>query len=152
MKFARTSTILSLGLMFGVGLVVSGLTKPSIVVGAIDFGGAFDPSMFVVVLMAVGIYMPARLFILRRRAPLMATKFPGTPPRALDARLLVGASIFGLGWGLCGNCPGQAVTAFLGSTKTMIFIASVLAGMALLRAFDTAACRAPAREAAPSRG
>jgi uncharacterized membrane protein YedE/YeeE len=141
-KPVHALTHFGLGAVFGTGLVVSGLTKPSVILGALDFGGVWNPSMFVVVLVSVAIYAPTRRRILRRSKPVSGNSFPRTPSDPIDARLITGAAIFGLGWGLCGSCPGQSITAFLGSPNTMLFVGSLLGGMGLFRAFDALTTKA----------
>jgi uncharacterized membrane protein YedE/YeeE len=120
------------GLVFGLGLVVSGMSNPAKVLAFLDLAGPWDPSLALV--MAGAIAVGAVGFALARRR---ATSVLGQPmdlpsSRAIDARLAIGATAFGVGWGLVGLCPGPALTALsTGSIEAIVFVAAMLAGMAL---------------------
>lgn len=124
---------LAAGLLFAVGLVVSGMTQPSKVVAFLDFTGDWDPSLAFVMVGAIGVYFAVhRGLVLRRERPLLAPRFFVPTATAIDARLIGGAIIFGVGWGLSGFCPGPALVAFgAGTTAALWFVPAVLAGMAL---------------------
>jgi uncharacterized membrane protein YedE/YeeE len=123
------------GLLFGVGLTVSRMIDPSLVLAFLDLGGKWNPTLAFV--MAGGIPVAALAFVLarRRRAPLCAVDFAAPAPDAIDRRLILGSVIFGVGWGLIGYCPGPALAALgLGNSMTFLFVASMLLGMLAFRA------------------
>lgn len=122
------------GALFGLGLAVSGMTDPQRILGFLDVAGAFDPTLLFVLGGAVGTTMLLFRFVLRRPAPVLAERFQVSQLRSVDARLLVGAGVFGIGWGLAGYCPGPALVG-LGvlSPEALWFVPAMLAGMALHR-------------------
>ncbi len=118
------------GLIFGAGLVVSGMTRPDRVIGFLDLLGGWDPTLAFVLAGATGTHMLLRPLI-QRLAPDQVKA--GTPTRSrLDKELLLGAALFGAGWGLGGYCPGPAVTAALPALgDTLIFGVAMVGGMSL---------------------
>ena len=130
------------GVIFAIGLGLSGMTLPSKVIGFLDVTGAWDGSLAFVMGGAVIVYAIAYRFVLKMEQPLLATRFELPKRRDISGRLLVGSSLFGIGWGLSGFCPGPAlVSAAAGFAQTqgiIIFLASAIAGMLLLRLFDRA--------------
>jgi hypothetical protein len=123
------------GAIFGVGLLVSGMTRPAKVVGFLDLFGAWDASLAFVMGGAIGVHFIARRMIMKREAPLMAPRFDTSFPTAVDAKLLIGAALFGVGWGLGGYCPGPAVVSMAsGTTPILVFVGSMLLGMLLQHA------------------
>lgn len=124
---------LAAGLLFAVGLVVSGMTQPSKVIAFLDFTGNWDPSLAFVMVGAIGVYVLVhRGLVLRRERPVYAQRFFIPTATAIDARLILGAIIFGAGWGLSGFCPGPALVAFgAGTSAALWFVPAALAGMAL---------------------
>jgi uncharacterized membrane protein YedE/YeeE len=136
------------GLLFAAGLGVGGMTQPAKVFGFLDIAGNWDPSLAFVMLGAIAVHATAVRRILRRRAPLFAVRFTLPTRRDIDARLVVGAALFGAGWGLVGYCPGPAVTALGGSAPAAaVFVPAMVAGMWMFRALFKR--REPARAAAP---
>ena len=129
---SRTIVALFTGTLFGVGLAVSGMMNPQKVIGFLDVAGDWDPTLIFVMGGALLVTIPAFRLILKRPRPILANGFALPKGGALDARLLGGAALFGVGWGLSGFCPGPAVAALAtGLTPVLIFVASMLAGMAL---------------------
>jgi uncharacterized membrane protein YedE/YeeE len=121
------------GLVFGAGLLLSQMSNPAKVIGFLDVSGAWDPSLAFVMAGAVSVFALAYRLALRRDKPLLETKF-GTPSQGLDRRLVIGALIFGVGWGLGGFCPGPAiVSAAFAEPRVWAFIASMVAGIVLYR-------------------
>lgn len=117
------------GLLFGAGLVVAGMTRPEKVLGFLDVFGVWDPSLAFVMLSAIGVYAVSRWLVLRRRAPLFDTQFHVPTNRVLDARLLAGSAVFGVGWGLGGYCPGPAlVAATSGALAPFVFVTAMTLG------------------------
>lgn len=120
------------GGLFAVGLGLSGMTKPSKVVGFLDPLGAWDASLAFVMVGAIAVYASLARWITRRRAPLYEPRFHLPTRRELDARLLLGAAIFGVGWGLAGYCPGPSLVATgAGSLVGLAFVVSMAVGMKL---------------------
>lgn len=117
------------GVIFAVGLVSSGMVRPSKVQGFLDVAGMWDPSLGFVMAGAIGVHAIAHVFARRRSAPLAAHAFPSYLTR-LDGPLLAGAAVFGVGWGLSGYCPGPAlISAGAGVREALWFLPAMLAGM-----------------------
>ncbi len=120
------------GLLFGLGLIVSGMTDPSKVIGFLDLAGTWDPSLAFVMAGAILIGAGAFTMAKKRQRSLLGAPMRLSTATELDSRLLLGSLVFGIGWGLSGFCPGPAVvSAAAGQPKAWIFVASMLAGMAL---------------------
>lgn len=110
------------------------MTDPSVVLGFLDVFGDFDPTLGVVLGGAVGVTLPALALILRRDRPLLAAEFQLPSARHVDARLVVGAALFGIGWGLAGYCPGPALVGAGGGVQSaLLFVPAMLAGSLLHR-------------------
>ncbi len=121
------------GALFAVGLAISGMTDPARVLGFLDITGAWDPSLAFVMIGAIGVHAPLAYLISKRRAPLLAPAFAPLA-KIVDARLIVGAAIFGAGWGIAGYCPGPAIVSLVGgSLAGVAFVAAMVAGMWLAR-------------------
>ena len=132
MKPAKLFLLLLTGSLFGSGLAISGMTDPARVIGFLDLFGAWDPALLFVMGGAVGVYglgMP----LLRRISGL---KLPPTVSTPIDRRLVIGAAIFGVGWGLGGFCPGPAL-ANLGAPRAeaLLFVPAMAIGMFLAQRF-----------------
>jgi len=126
----RAAVVFGAGLLFGMGLVISGMTDPRNVVGFLDFTGRWNPKLAFVMAGAVGIHA-VLLRLLARKRPLGATSRAGGRAR-IDAKLVVGSAIFGVGWGLSGYCPGPAITALgFGLPAAFGFVAAMIAGARL---------------------
>ncbi|QFU16716.1 YeeE/YedE family protein [Microvirga thermotolerans] len=122
------------GLIFGLGLIVSQMVNPAKVIGFLDLFGRWDPSLAFVMGGAVAVSALGFAVARRRRVPLLAPRLEVPARRDLDPRLLAGAALFGIGWGLAGFCPGPALTMLLaGPWQVPVFVASMIAGMALFR-------------------
>ena len=130
MKVALTSFVS--GVVFALGLGISGMTRPIKVIGFLDFFGNWDASLAFVMLGAIGVYFVAYRLSRTMRSPILAPGF-STPTRTdLDPRLIVGAALFGAGWGLSGFCPGPAITSLAsGAAPVVVFVASMAAGIYL---------------------
>lgn len=117
------------GVLFAVGLVISGMTQPSKIIGFLDVTGAWDPSLAFVMLGAIGVHAPVVWWSRRRRRPLLSEAFEHPPRRHVDARLVGGAALFGVGWGLSGYCPGPALVALVAlSPATLAFVGAMIVG------------------------
>ncbi len=128
----RMAVALFAGALFGLGLAVSGMMNPAKVIGFLDVAGEWDPTLAFVMGGALLVTIPAFRLTLKRSRPLLADGFVLPTRDTLDARLLGGAALFGVGWGLSGFCPGPAVAALTtGLAPVFVFVAAMLAGMAL---------------------
>ncbi len=141
-------TSLLAGLVFGLGLIVSGMANPAKVLGFLDLAGAWDPSLAFV--MAGAIAVAAFAFALAKQRTVSflgaALKLPGS--RDIDRRLVIGSLLFGIGWGVAGFCPGPGLVALgMGETQALVFVAAMLAGMGLFQLIERRK-QAPQRRAA----
>jgi uncharacterized membrane protein YedE/YeeE len=122
------------GVVFALGLGIGGMTRPDRVLAFLDVAGAWDPRLALVMLGAIAVYAPVYRLALSRPAPLFAPAFDLPTRRAVDAQLVGGALLFGLGWGLAGLCPGPALTALAsGEPAAAGFVAAMLVGLAAAR-------------------
>ena len=120
------------GIVFALGLGISGMTRPIKVIGFLDFFGTWDASLAFVMVGAIAIYFFAYRMSRSMRAPLLGNEFSVPGRTDLDARLIVGAALFGAGWGLGGFCPGPAITSLAsGSPAVVVVVASMVAGIYL---------------------
>jgi uncharacterized protein len=114
------------GALFAAGVCISGMVRPSKVLAFLDLGGAWDPSLLVVMAAALSIHVIAWRVVHKMRMPRFGERFPGPPSSTIDARLVGGAALFGIGWGISGYCPGPALIATLsGATSSLVFLAVV---------------------------
>jgi uncharacterized membrane protein YedE/YeeE len=128
----RTFVALFAGVLFGLGLAISGMMNPAKVVGFLDVAGGWDPTLAFVMGGALLVTIPAFRIILGRPRPILADGFALPTASALDGRLLGGGALFGVGWGLSGFCPGPAVAALVtGLAPVVAFVAAMAAGMVL---------------------
>ena len=128
----RASAALVSGLVFGLGLAVSGMMNPAKVIGFLDVAGDWDPTLAFVMVGALLVAVPAYRFIPKRGRPVLEEEFSLPKRKAIDAPLLGGSALFGAGWGLVGFCPGPAIAALgTGLLPVFAFVAAMLAGMAL---------------------
>jgi uncharacterized membrane protein YedE/YeeE len=131
-------SILVAGLIFGLGLAVSGMTHAGKVLGFLDVTGHWDPSLLLVLGGAVAVTTVAFPFILRRPAPVLEEKFRLPVARVIDGSLVVGAAIFGIGWGISGYCPGPGIALLAApGWETWVFIPAVLLGAFLHKALTS---------------
>jgi len=128
----------AVGLIFGLGLLLSGMSNPAKVLNFLDLGaiasGGWDPSLAFVMVGAIAVTFTGYRLVLSRSKPLFAGRFHLPSKRELDLRIVAGPAIFGVGWGLVGFCPGPALTALgFGAHGAFVFVAAMLAGMWLAR-------------------
>lgn len=120
------------GALFALGLGVAGMTLPSRVIGFLDVTGAWDPTLAFVMIGAIGTHLSLLRIILRRTGPIFGVRFEIPTRRDLDGKLVAGAALFGIGWGLAGYCPGPALTSIVTLTPAaLIVVAAMAAGMLL---------------------
>lgn len=125
------SALLS-GLIFGLGLLVSGMADPGKVLGFLDLAGDWDPSLALVMGGAVAVGLLAFALAKRRGATYLGEPLQLPGSRAIDRRLVLGSTLFGIGWGIAGFCPGPALASLgTGSPKALLFVVGMLAGMGI---------------------
>lgn len=134
MKAGKLFLLLVAGGLFGSGLAVSGMTDPARVIGFLDVFGAWDPALLFVMAGAVGVYGLGMLVLRRFRS--QSLKLPSAGSSPIDRQLVIGAAIFGLGWGLGGFCPGPSL-ANLGALRAeaLLFVPAMAIGMLLAQRF-----------------
>lgn len=117
------------GLLFGAGLVLGGMTRPAVVLAFLDVSGHWNPQLLFVLAGAMLTAAVGYRFILRRARPLLDVRFHLPTSRRVDRRLLIGAALFGAGWGLAGYCPGPALTSLTaGAPSLLLFVACMVIG------------------------
>jgi uncharacterized membrane protein YedE/YeeE len=122
------------GAIFGAGLAISQMMNPAKVIAFLDFAGDWDPTLAFVMAGAVLAAAPGFALAKKRDAPVLSSRFQIPTRREIDTRLMLGAAIFGVGWGLVGFCPGPAVAALgTGMWEVLVFVAAMLGGMLLYR-------------------
>ena len=130
-------TALATGLIFGLGLILSGMTDPSKVIGFLDLTGQWDPSLAFVMGGAILVGLVAFQFAKGREKSLLGDVMRLPTARQVDRRLVLGSLAFGIGWGLAGYCPGPALVAVAqGGIQPLIFVAAMLAGMVFYEVQD----------------
>ncbi|MFP3183559.1 MAG: DUF6691 family protein [Paraburkholderia sp.] len=131
------------GLLFGVGLLVSGMANPAKVLGFLDIAGRWDPSLIMVMAGAIAVGSAGFHFVRRSKESLLGLPMQIPAGTGVTKRLVLGSVVFGVGWGLAGFCPGPALVALgLGFPKAWGFVAAMLAGMAAFELIDRLkACR-----------
>lgn len=130
----RIFTSFLIGVLFGLGLVISQMVNPAKIVGFLDITGNWDPTLIVVMAAALVTTFIGYRLTLSRNKPMLADAFQLPTKTVIDRPLLIGAAIFGIGWGMAGLCPGPGVTAAaLGGLGPWIFIATMLLGMTAQR-------------------
>ena len=130
----RSIANLLAGLIFGLGLLISGMANPAKVQNFLDLAGTFDPSLIFVMAGAVMVTFAGYRLVLRWPRPVLAERFYLPTAKDIDARLIGGAALFGIGWGLSGFCPGPAIVSLpLLATGTLVFVPAMLAGIAVAR-------------------
>lgn len=118
------------GVVFGAGLLLSGMTDPGKVIGFLDVAGAWDPSLGLVMAGAISVGLFAFAFARRRARSFLGGALHLPARRDIDRKLIAGSLVFGLGWGLAGFCPGPALVSFgAGEEKAAVFVAAMLIGM-----------------------
>ena len=132
------STSMLAGLVFGLGLILSGMANPAKVLGFLDLAGRWDPSLALVMAGAIAVGAVAFGVARTRTVSLLDAPMKLPTDRRIDRRLLAGALIFGVGWGIAGFCPGPALVALgMGHVKAVVFVGAMLAGMGIFELLDT---------------
>jgi uncharacterized membrane protein YedE/YeeE len=125
------------GLVFGLGLIVSGMANPAKVLGFLDLAGPWDPSLAFVMAGAIAVGFFAFLLAKKRRLSLLGAEMKLPAAGRIDRRLVAGSLLFGVGWGLAGFCPGPGLVALgMGEPKAAVFVLATLAGMAIFELLE----------------
>ena len=133
----HTLSALLVGLIFGIGLILGGMANPAKVLGFLDLFGSWDPSLAFVMGGAISVGLLAFRVAGGRPTSLLGEPMRLPTRKDVDKRLILGSLVFGAGWGLAGFCPGPALVALgTGSLKAMIFVASMLSGMAIFELIE----------------
>jgi uncharacterized membrane protein YedE/YeeE len=131
-----------IGLVFGIGISISGMANPAKVLNFFDVAGTWDPSLAFVMGGALVVAFIGYKLVLKRPAPLFEANFNVPTSRVIDARLVGGSAVFGIGWGIAGFCPGGALPALgTGNIDVLIFTAALVAGILIARAAQAATAR-----------
>ncbi len=131
------------GLIFGIGLLVSGMSNPEKVLGFLDIAGLWDPSLAFVMGGAIVVGLFAFAFARRRTLSFLGYHMKLPASDRVDKRLVIGSLLFGAGWGLAGFCPGPGLVALgAGEAKAAVFVISMIAGMAMFELLEKARARA----------
>jgi len=135
--FKNSVAAFVVGVVFAIGLGISGMTQPIKVVGFLDLFGAWDPSLIFVMVGAILVHSVAYQLIRKRKTPLLSPEWQVPTKRQITPALMMGSMIFGFGWALAGFCPGPAITSLASfKSQPVIFILFMLFGMFLFRLVD----------------
>lgn len=125
------------GILFALGLGVSGMTEPAKIISFLDIFGAWDPSLIFVMVGAIGVNAILHRLITKRPSPLFEPQFYLPTKKALDKKLLFGSALFGIGWGTSGLCPGPGIAATTtGNYYPLIFVAFLIGGMMIVKMIE----------------
>lgn len=128
------------GLVFGLGLILSGMANPAKVLGFLDLAGTWDPTLVFVMAGAIAVGTIAFVVARKRVVSLLGFLMRLPKSRDIDRRLVGGSLLFGIGWGIAGFCPGPGLVALgMGEVKALVFVAAMLAGMGIWELFETRA-------------
>lgn len=138
----RVVSAAAIGLVFGLGIVISGMANPAKVLNFFDVFGTWDPSLLLVMGSALVVTFIGYRFVLRRPTPVFDRKFHLPAKRDLDVPLIAGSALFGIGWGIAGFCPGGAIPALgSGEPSPLIFVAAMIGGIFLANGIKAAFAR-----------
>jgi uncharacterized protein len=144
----RLISAFAIGLIFGLGIALSGMINPAKVLNFFDLAGTWDPSLAFVMGGALAVAIPGYRLVLGRPAPVLEDRFRLPDTRVIDRRLVLGSATFGIGWGIAGFCPGGALPALgTGRPEVFLFVAALIGGILIAR-FLQARTTAPARKPA----
>lgn len=130
------------GLVFGVGLIIAGMTNPAKIIGFLNIFGEWDPSLMLVMGGAIAFTLPTFYLLKKRQKTFFQLPFLWSLTEAVDKRLLIGSALFGAGWGLAGFCPGPGIiTLTTGQTEPLLFVVSMVVGMTVYYFFDKASAK-----------
>jgi uncharacterized membrane protein YedE/YeeE len=145
-------TSLLAGLLFGIGLIVSGMANPAKVLGFLDLAGSWDPSLAFVMGGAVSVGLVSFAIAKRRTVSFLGELMRMPTSRDIDRRLIVGSALFGIGWGIAGFCPGPALASLAtGHPKAILFVVSMVAGMGIFELLEMRSLSRQRRHHGPER-
>jgi uncharacterized membrane protein YedE/YeeE len=125
------------GLLFSLGLGYSGMTQTHVVKGFLDVFGHWNMNLLGVMMAAIGIHSTVFIFVKKRKSPLLDVQFYLPMKKAIDKKLLLGAALFGMGWGWSGICPGPAIVSLAGGhLNTILFVGSLVLGMVFFKTME----------------
>ena len=125
----KNLTSLFAGILFGLGLAISQMVNPQKVIAFLDVAGNWDPSLILVMFAAVVVSFIGFRLVTKQSSPLVETRFRIPDRTDIDSKLILGAALFGIGWGLAGYCPGPAISALVsGSYEPLLFVAAMITG------------------------
>ena len=129
MNMGKLAVLIS-GLLFGAGVTISGMVNPMKVLNFMDISGQWDATLIIVMGAGLAVTLAGYRLVFRRMAPLFEPRFKLSVKKSIDLKLLVGATLFGLGWGISGFCPGPAVASVVfGRAESITFVVAMAAGM-----------------------
>ena len=141
-------TSLLAGLVFGLGLILSGMADPAKVLGFLDLAGAWDPSLAFVMAGAIAVAALAFALAKKRTVSVLGTAMKLPTSRDVDRRLVIGSVLFGIGWGVAGFCPGPGLVALgMGELKALVFVGAMLVGMGIFELIERRKLPSPLRAA-----
>jgi hypothetical protein len=141
----RLLSAFGIGLIFGLGIAISGMINPAKVLNFFDLAGTWDPSLAFVMAGALAVVIPGYRLVFRQPAPRFEPSFQLPTARLIDRRLILGSATFGLGWGIAGFCPGGALPALgTGDPLVLLFIVALTAGLLVARRLQALPERRPA--------
>lgn len=133
-NFIQNIIAINLGMLFSAGLILSGMTRPQNIINFLDVTGDWSPMLLLVMIAAIGVYMPAYYFIIKKhKAPVFEKNFFIPNNKNLDKKLLFGSALFGVGWGISGFCPGPAISSLLINSQAWVYVFSLILGMFLAK-------------------
>jgi uncharacterized protein len=142
----RIFSAFAIGLIFGLGIAISGMINPAKVLNFFDLAGTWDPSLAFVMGGALAVAIPGYWLVLGRPAPVLEDRFQLPDTRSIDRRLVLGSATFGIGWGIAGFCPGGALPALgTGRAEVFVFLGALIAGLLVARVLQA---RGPLRRPA----
>jgi len=140
----RIISSFAIGILFGIGLTIAQMVNPAKVLSFLDLAGNWDPSLAFVMGGGAGVAALGYRLVLRRQRPLLADAFQVPKRTDIDARLVIGGGLFGIGWGIGGLCPGPALSVLaLGHSEAIIFMVAMLTGFGLFELFDRVRTKQP---------
>jgi len=138
----RILSALAIGLLFGIGIAVSGMMNPAKVLNFFDLAGSWDPSLAFVMGGALAVAVPGYRLVLGRPRPTFEARFQLPDTRMIDRRLVLGSGLFGIGWGIAGFCPGGALPALgTGKPEVFLFVAALIGGLLIARGLQARGLR-----------